>query len=81
MRLRDVIFGGLAVLLLVGYIAAGQRVSPLLLPSAAKTPPPPRPTGKVAAPAIGGTIAFILRGDVFVLSNGQYASRTVEGRS
>jgi Tol biopolymer transport system component len=80
-RLRDLIFGGLAVVLLVGYIAVGQRVSPLLLPGAAATPTPARPTGKVAAPTIGGTIAFILRGDAFVLSGGQYASRTEEGRS
>jgi hypothetical protein len=60
-RLRDLIFGGLAVVLLVGYIAVGQRVAPLLLPSAATTPPPPRPTGQVEAPAIGGTLAFTLR--------------------
>lgn len=81
MRPRDLIFGSLAVVLLVGYIALGQRVSPLLLPGAAATPTPARPTGKVAAPAIGGIIAFTLRGDVFVLSGGQYASRTEEGRS
>ncbi|HEV2251086.1 MAG TPA: hypothetical protein VGT60_11330 [Candidatus Limnocylindria bacterium] len=81
MRPRDVIFGSLAVVLLVGYIAVGQRVSPLLLPSAATTPTPARPSGKVAAPAIGGTIAFTLRGDVFVLEGGHYASRTEEGRS
>jgi Tol biopolymer transport system component len=81
MRARDLIFGGLAVVLLVGYIVAGQRVAPLLLPGAAATPTPPRPTGRVSAPTIGGTIAFILRGDVFVLTGGHYASRTEEGRS
>jgi len=81
MRARDLIFGSLAVVLLVGYIAAGQRVAPLLLPGAAATPTPPRPTGRVSAPTIGGTIAFILRGDVFVLTGGHYASRTEEGRS
>ena len=81
MRVRDLIFSCLAVLLLVGYIVLGQRVAPLLLPSAAATPTPARPTGKVSAPAIGGTIAFVLRGDIFVLSGGQYASRTEDGRS
>jgi Tol biopolymer transport system component len=81
MRIRDLIFGGLAVVLLVGYIALGQRVSPLLLPGAAATPTPARPTGKVPAPTIGGTIAFILRGDVFVLTGGHYAARTDESRS
>ena len=81
MRIRDLIFGVLAVILLVGYIVLGQRVAPLLLPSAASTPTPARPAGKVPAPTIGGTIAFILRGDVFVLTGGHYASRTEEGRS
>jgi Tol biopolymer transport system component len=80
-RVRDLIFGGLAVVLLVGYIAVGQRVAPLLLPSAAATPTPARPTGQVSAPAIGGTLAFVLRGDIFVLTDGHYASRTEEGRS
>ena len=81
MRVRDLIFGVLAVILLAGYIVLGQRVAPLLLPSAASTPTPARPTGKVPAPTISGTIAFILRGDVFVLTGGHYASRTDEGRS
>ena len=81
MRVRDLTFGALAVVLLVGYIVAGQRVAPLLLPSAAATPTPARPTGNVPAPAIGGTIAFVLRGDLFVLTGGQYASRTEDGRS
>ena len=81
MRLRDLIFGALAVVLLVAYIVLGQRVSPLLLPGTAVTPTPPRPTGQVSAPSVSGTIAFVLRGDVFVLVGGQYASRTEEGRS
>lgn len=81
MRPRDLIFGVLAVVLLVGYIVLGQRAAPVLLPSAAATPTPPRPTGQVGAPTVNGTIAFVLRGDVFVLSGGQYSSRTEEGRS
>ncbi len=81
MRVRDLIFSVLAVALLVGYIALGQRVAPLLLPSAAATATPARPTGQVAAPTFGGTLAFVLRGDVFVLSGGHYVSRTEEGRS
>jgi len=80
-RVRDLTFGALAVVLLVGYIVVGQRVAPLLLPSAAATPTPARPTGNVAAPTIGGTIAFVLRGDLFVLTGGQYASRTEDGRA
>jgi Tol biopolymer transport system component len=80
-RVRDLIFGALAVALLGGYIVVGQRVAPLLVPSAAATPTPPRPTGNVSAPTIGGTIAFVLRGDVFTLTGGQYASRTEDGRA
>jgi Tol biopolymer transport system component len=81
MRSRDLIFGSLAVVLLVGYVVLGQRVSPLLLSSASATPTPARPTGKVVAPTMSGTVAFVLRGDVFVFSSGHYASRTEEGRS
>ncbi|HEY8806319.1 MAG TPA: hypothetical protein VIN70_01875 [Candidatus Limnocylindria bacterium] len=81
MRVRDLIFGVLAVLLLVGYILLGQRVAPLLLPSAAATPTPARPTGQVAAPTVSGKLAFVLRGDVFLLRGGTYASQTEEGRS
>ncbi len=81
MRVRELIFGVLAVVMLIGYIVLGQRVAPLLLPGAAATPTPPRPTGQVAAPMVGGTIAFILRGDVFVLTGGKYFSHTEEGRS
>ena len=81
MRVRDLIFGALAVVLLVGYIALGQRVAPLLVPGVAATPTPARPTGKVPAPTIGGTMAFVLRGDVFVLSGGHYVSRTEDGRA
>jgi len=80
-RLRDLTFGALAVVLLVGYIVVGQRAAPLLVPGPVATPTPARPTGRVAAPPIGGTIAFILRGDVFVLNGGHYVSRTEEGRS
>ena len=81
MRGRDLIFGSLAVVLLVGYIALGQRIAPFLLTGPAATATPPRPTGQVAAPTINGTIAFVLRGDVFVLRGGKYASLTEEGRS
>lgn len=81
MRARDLIFGSLAVVLLVGYIVLGQRVAPFLLPGPVATPTPPRPTGQVAAPSVSGTIAFVLRGDVFVLRGGKYASLTEESRS
>lgn len=81
MRARDLTFSALAVVLLVGYIVFGQRLSPLLVPGGAATPTPARPSGNVSAPAIPGTIAFVLRGDVFVLRGGSYSSRTEDGRA
>lgn len=80
MRLRDLIFGALAVALLVGYIALGQRLTPLLVPAAVPTTQP-KPSGPVSAPTIRGSIAFVLRGDVFVLRDGRYEQRTFEGRA
>jgi len=81
MRLRELIFGAVAVALLAGYAVLGGRVAPFLAPGAAATPTPARPVSAVPAPMVSGTIAFILRGDVFVLRNGQYTERTSEGRS
>ena len=81
MRLRDLIFAALAVALLVGYVAAAQRVGPLLAPVAAARSTPPKPSGPVAAPMVRGTLAFVLRGDVYVLSGGSYQPRTSDGRA
>lgn len=81
MRLRDLIFAALAVALLLGYVGLAQRVGPLLAPGAAARPTPPKPTGPVAAPMVRGTLAFVLRGDVYVLSGGSYQPRTSDGRA
>lgn len=81
MRLRELIFGAAAVALLAAYAVLGARVAPFIAPGAAATPTPARPVSAVPAPMVSGTIAFILRGDVFVLRNGQYTERTSEGRS
>lgn len=81
MRLRELIFGAITVALLAGYGVLGGRLAPFVAPGVAATPPPARPVSAVPAPMVSGSIAFILRGDVFVLRNGQYADRTTEGRS
>ncbi len=81
MRLRELIFGAIAVALFAGYAVIGGRVAPFVAPGAVATPTPARPASAVPAPMVSGTIAFILRGDVFVLRNGQYTDRTSEGRS
>ena len=81
MRLRELIFGAVAVALLAGYAVLGGRLAPFVAPGAAATPTPARPVSAVPAPMVSGTIAFILRGDLFILRNGQYVDRTTEGRS
>ena len=81
MRPRDYLFGVVAAALLVTYLMLGSRISPVLLPGGTITPTPPRPTAAVSAPRVPGTIAFSLRGDVYVLRDGSYINVTSEGRN
>ncbi len=81
MRRRELVFGGVALALLVGYGVLAARAAPLLVPAGTLTPTPPRPSSAVPAPRVAGTIAFMLRGDVYVLRDGQYVGVTAEGRS
>ena len=81
MRARDYLFGVIGAALLVTYLAVGSRLSPVLLPGGTITPTPPRPTAAVSAPKVPGTIAFSLRGDVYVLKDGSYINVTSEGRN
>ncbi len=79
------LFGAIATLLLVGYGVLGSRLSPLIGPIIGPgptiSPTPARPTSAVQAPRVPGTIAFTLRGDVYVLRGGQYVNVTSEGRN
>ena len=79
MRSREVLFGAIAAALLVVYVALGLRVAPLLAPAGTPTPSPAKPSSAVPAPRVPGTIAFMLRGDVYVLSNGKYVNVTTQG--
>jgi len=81
MRSREIVFGAVALALLVGYGVLGARAAPLLAPAGTLTPTPPRPSSAVPAPRVTGTIAFMLRGDVYILRDGQYVGVTGEGRS
>ena len=81
MRPRELLFGVIALALLIGYGVLGARAAPLLVPAGTLTPTPPRPSSAVPAPRVAGTIAFMLRGDVYVLRDGQYVGVTTEGRS
>jgi hypothetical protein len=78
---RELIFSVIAVVLLVGYGVLGSRAAPLVLPASAPTPTPTKPVSAVPAPQIQGTIAFSLRGDVYVLRDGRYVGVTSDARS
>lgn len=78
---RPLVFGVIAVALVVGYGVLGSRAVPLVLPAGTPTPTPTKPVSAVAAPQIPGTIAFALRNDVYVVRDGKYVSLTSDGRS
>ena len=86
MRSRELIFAGLAAVLLVLYLGIGMRVGPAFLPPSSPTPTPTKPVTLVTLPPgasvnVSGTIAFALRGDVYLLSGKGYVPLTSDGRS
>ncbi|MEK7862666.1 MAG: hypothetical protein AAB295_05310 [Chloroflexota bacterium] len=81
MRRREASFGAAALLVLVLYGLLGGRTVAPLLPGGTISPTPARPSAPVAAPRIAGTIAFSLRGDVYLLREGKYSAVTSESRS
>lgn len=78
---RELVFGAIAIALVVGYGVLGSRAAPLVLPAGTPTPTPSKPASAVPAPRTEGTIAFTLRGDVYVLRDGKYVSVTSDARS
>jgi Tol biopolymer transport system component len=78
---RELVFGVIAIALIVGYSLLGARAAPLVLPAGTPTPTPTKPVSAVPAPPTTGTIAFALRGDVYVLREGKYVSVTTDARS
>lgn len=85
-RSREVVFGGLAAVLVVLYFGIALRVGPAFLPPSSPTPTPSKPVSLVPLPSdpnvnLSGTIAFALRGDVYVLSGKGYVPLTSDGRS
>ncbi len=81
MRAREAVFAAFALAIVVLYLTLGARYSSFLIPAETATPPPARPSAPVDAPRVAGTIAFALRGDIFVLRSGKYSAVTAEGRS
>lgn len=85
-RSRELIFGAVALVLVVLYVGLGSRVAPILLPPSTPTPTPSKPVSLVPLPSgpnvnVSGTVAFALRGDVYVLSGKGYVPLTSDGRS
>jgi len=85
-RARELGFGAVAAALLVLYVVVGSRIAPAFTPGASPTPSPAKPVSLVPLPtgqglSLGGTIAFALRGDVYVLSERGYVPLTSDGRS
>lgn len=81
MRWRELVFGAVAIALVVGYGVLGARAAPLLVPAGTPTPTPSKPVSAVPAPQVGGSIAFTLRGDIYILRDGKYVNLTSDGRS
>src|SRR2546423_2299692 len=84
LRSRELVFAGVAAVLLVLYLGVGVRVGPAFFPPPSPTPTPTKPVTLVTLGAsvnVSGTIAFALRGDVFVLSGKGYVPLTSDGRS
>lgn len=81
MRRREALFGAVALVVLVGYGVLGGRTVAPLLPGGTISPTPARPSAPVDAPRVAGTIAFALRGDIYLLREGKYSAATQESRS
>jgi Tol biopolymer transport system component len=85
-RSRGLVFVGVAAVLVVLYLGIGLRVGPAFMPPSSPTPTPTKPVALVTLPpganvTVSGTIAFALRGDVYVLSSKGYVPLTSDGRS
>jgi Tol biopolymer transport system component len=79
---RDLTFGALAVALVVLYMWGASQLAPVVGPAASSpTPTPTRPAEQTGVPRVPGAIAFVLRGDVYLLRDGRYAPLTSEGRN
>ena len=86
LRSRELVFAGIAAVLIVLYLGFGLRYGPAFVPPSSPTPTPSKPVSLVPLPVgtnvnVTGTIAFALRGDVYVLSGKGYVPLTSDGRS
>lgn len=78
---RNVIFGSLAAVLIVVYLFVAAQLATVDPTTTEPTPTLAIPPERTDAPRLPGAIAFVLRGDVYVLRDGRYAPLSAEGRS
>ena len=78
---RNLIFGAVAAVLVVGYVLVAAQLNAVAPTPDRPQPVPTRPPERTDAPRLPGSIAFVLRGDVYVLRDGRYAPLSAEGRS
>ena len=84
LRSRELVFTGIAAVLVVLYLGFALRYGSAFIPPSSPTPTPTKPVSRVpvaSGPEISGTIAFGLRGDIYVLSGKGYLPLTADGRS
>lgn len=78
---RNLIFGAIAAVLVVGYALAAAQLNAVAPAPDRPQSVPTRPPERTDAPRLPGSVAFVLRGDVYVLRDGRYAPLSAEGRS
>ncbi len=78
---RNLTFGSIAAVLVVAYLFVAAQLAAVGPTTGQPTPVPTRPPERTDAPRLPGSIAFVLRGDVYVLRDGRYAALSAEGRS
>lgn len=78
---RSLIFGAIAAALVVTYAFVAAQLTAVGPAPDRPAPVPTRPPERTDAPRIPGRVAFVLRGDVYVLRDGRYAPLSAEGRS
>lgn len=78
---RNLIFGAAAAALVVAYAFVAAQLTAVGPAPERPAPVPTRPPERTDAPRVPGAVAFVLRGDVYVLRDGRYAPLSAEGRS
>jgi len=81
MRVRELIFGAIALALVATYAVFGSQLYASVGPTVAATPMPTVPRTELPAPKVPGTLTFAIQGDIFVIRDGLMNHQTAEGRN